>query len=86
MGFLNWERNKDYYHKLIKEGNEQYDKPEGHTSADLDYKLLKDSALFKEQQMKTHLPSPRIKPLAPLPNGMAALPKKWPNSPTSFPY
>ena len=52
MGFLNWERNKDYYHKLIKEGNEQYDKPEGHTSADLDYKLVKESTLFKEQQMK----------------------------------
>ncbi|MGP3123390.1 phage tail tape measure protein [Serratia marcescens] len=52
LGFLNWERNKDYYHKLIKEGNEQYDKPEGHTSADLDYKLVKESTLFKEQQMK----------------------------------
>lgn len=52
MGFLNWERNKDYYHKLIKEDNAQFDMPEGHTSADLDYELVNDSSKFKEQKMK----------------------------------
>ncbi|WP_336195593.1 phage tail tape measure protein [Hafnia paralvei] len=52
MGFLNWERNKDYYHKLIKEGNAQFDMPEGHTSADLDYNLVEDSASFKVNKAK----------------------------------
>ena len=52
MGFLNWERNKDYYHKLIKEGNAQFDLPEGETSADQDYKLVEDSTAFKVNKAK----------------------------------
>ncbi|EHM48852.1 phage tail tape measure protein [Hafnia alvei] len=52
MGFLNWERNKDYYHKLIKEGNAQFDMPEGHTSADLDYNVVADSTSFKVNKAK----------------------------------
>jgi len=52
MGFLNWERNKDYYHKLIKEGNAQFDMPEGQTSADQDFHLVEDSAAFKVQKAK----------------------------------
>lgn len=51
-GFLNWERNKDYYHKLIKEGNAQFDMPEGQTSADQDFHLVEDSAAFKVQKAK----------------------------------
>jgi hypothetical protein len=52
MGFLNWERNKDYYQKLIKEGNAQFDMPEGQTSADLDYGLVKDSPTFQVNKAK----------------------------------
>lgn len=52
MGFLNWERNKDYYHKLIKEGNAQFDMPEGQTSADQDYKLVEESASFKANKAR----------------------------------
>src|SRR5690606_373143 len=51
-GFLNWERNKDYYHKLIKEGNAQFDVPEGQTSADQDYKLVEESASFKANKAR----------------------------------
>jgi len=44
IGFLTWERNKEYYHKPLKEGNGQFDLPEGQTSADLYYKLVEDSS------------------------------------------
>lgn len=52
MGFLNWERNKDYYHKLVGEGNEQFDMPAGKTSADLDFELVKDSPAFQVNKAK----------------------------------
>lgn len=52
MGFLNWERNKDYYHKLVGEGNEQFDMPAGKTSADLDFDLVKNSPEFQVNKAK----------------------------------
>lgn len=52
MGFLNWERNKDYYHKLIKEGNAQFDMPEGKTSADLDSELIQESPAYQVNKAK----------------------------------
>ncbi|MFB9086826.1 phage tail tape measure protein [Erwinia tracheiphila] len=52
MGFLIWERNKDYYHKLVGEGNEQFDMPAGKTSADLDFDLVKNSPEFQVNKAK----------------------------------
>ncbi|WP_226020298.1 phage tail tape measure protein [Serratia symbiotica] len=52
LGFLNWERNKDYYHDQVKNSDAQFDKPMGQTSADLDFELVQDSTKFKEQKMK----------------------------------
>lgn len=66
MGFLNWERNKDYYHKLIKEGSEQFEKPEGETSADMDFKLKRDSSEFKVNQAKNETFNAQIDTAAPL--------------------
>jgi hypothetical protein len=52
MGYLNWERNKGYYQDLIKEGNAQFDMPEGKTSADLDFDLVKDSPQYQLNKAK----------------------------------
>ncbi len=66
MGFLNWERNKDYYHELIKEGSEQFEKPAGETSADMDFELKRDSAEFKVNQAKNEAFNAQIDTAAPL--------------------
>ncbi|KAF1366219.1 hypothetical protein FHR25_005325 [Yokenella regensburgei] len=66
LGFLNWERNKDYYHGLVKEGNEQFEKPEGETSADMDFALKRDSTEFKEQQMKNEAINSSNKTIGPV--------------------
>lgn len=66
LGFLNWERNKDYYHKLVKEGNEQFEKPAGETSADMDFELKRDSAEFKVNQAKNETFNAQIDTAAPL--------------------
>ncbi|MGK0740058.1 phage tail tape measure protein [Yokenella regensburgei] len=66
LGFLNWERNKDYYHELVKEGNEQFEKPEGETSADMDFALKRDSTEFKVNQAKNEAFNAQIDTAAPL--------------------
>lgn len=84
-GFLNWERNKDYYHKLIKEGSEQFEKPAGETSADMDFELKKDSAEFKVNQPKNETFNAQIDAAAPLANSFADVAEKAAELAQEFP-
>lgn len=74
MGFLNWERNRDYYHKLVGEGNEQFDMPAGKTSADLDFDLVKDSPSFQISKAKNEAIFSSNDTAAPLSNALGEVP------------
>jgi|GEM_PF-3223480 len=50
--YLNFDRNRPFYDQLVKEGGDQFSKPEGQRSADQDWKLVSDSAQWKMDREK----------------------------------
>ncbi|MCX8957228.1 phage tail tape measure protein [Erwinia psidii] len=85
MGFLNWERSKDYYHKLVGEGNEQFDMPAGKTSADLDFDLVKDSPSFQVSKAKNEAIFSSNDTAAPLSNALGEVADKASELAKEFP-
>lgn len=50
--YLNFDRNRPFYNQLVKEGEEQFTKPEGQRSADLDWQLVSGGSQWKADREK----------------------------------